>query len=110
MGSKVRLLNLYFQTLLTIENGTKMLKNEFLIKKYMSKKSNHVVPSKSRNGWAVKKSGSTRSSKKFSTKEEAIQYGREISKKEESELYIHKKDGKIQDRRSYGTDPFPPKG
>lgn len=76
----------------------------------MSKRSNHVVPSDERGGWAVKKSGSTRVSKSFDRKEDAIKYGRELSRKEKSELYIHKKDGRIQDRNSYGKDPFPPKG
>jgi hypothetical protein len=30
--------------------------------------------------------------------------------KEQSELYIHGKDGAIQRKDSYGNDPFPPKG
>lgn len=76
----------------------------------MPKKSNHVIPSKEKGGWAVKKSGSTRASKSFDRKEDAIKYGRELSRKEKTELYIHKKDGRIQDRNSYGKDPFPPKG
>ncbi len=76
----------------------------------MSKKSNHVVPSKDRGRWDVKKSGSTRASKSFDRKEDAVKYGRKLSRKEKTELYIHKKDGRIQDRNSYGKDPFPPKG
>ncbi|WP_228235695.1 DUF2188 domain-containing protein [Allomuricauda sp. M10] len=76
----------------------------------MAKKSNHVVPSSEKGGWAVKKSGSTRVSKSFDRKSDAVKYGRELSKKEKTELYIHKKDGRIQDRNSYGRDPFPPKG
>lgn len=76
---------------------------------FMSRKSNHVVPSKKDGGWAVKKAGSVRASKKFHTKSEAVKYGRELSRAEHSELYIHRKDGSIQDRSSYGNDPFPPK-
>jgi hypothetical protein len=76
----------------------------------MSKRSNHVVPSKKRGGWTVKKSGSSRASQSFDRKEDAVKYGRELSRKEKTELYIHKRDGKIQDRNSYGKDPFPPKG
>ncbi|WP_299668496.1 DUF2188 domain-containing protein [uncultured Polaribacter sp.] len=76
----------------------------------MTKKSNHVVPSKERGGWAVKKSGSTRASKSFGRKEDAVKFARELSRRERTELYIHKKDGRIQDRNSYGKDPFPPKG
>lgn len=72
----------------------------------MSKKSNHVISSKS-GGWAVKKSSSSKASKVFSTKEEARNYGIAISKKEGTELFIHSKDGTIQNRNSYGSDSFP---
>jgi len=76
----------------------------------MSKKSNHVVPSTKAGGWTVQKSGSARASKSFARKEDAIKYGRELSRKEKTELYIHKRNGIIQQRNSYGNDPFPPKG
>lgn len=73
-----------------------------------SKKTNHVVPSKG-SGWAVKKSGASKVSRKFETKEKAVKYAKEISKKEKTELYIHKKDGMIQNKNSYGNDPMPPR-
>jgi len=73
-------------------------------------KSNHVVASKANGGWAVKKAGATRASKKFKTKDEAVKYGRKVSESEKSDLYIHKKDGTIQNRNSYGNVPHPPKG
>lgn len=74
----------------------------------MSKKAtNHVVPSTS--GWAVKKSGATRASRTFDTQKEAIEYGSELSKSEKTELYIHKENGMIRERKSYGNDPYPPK-
>jgi hypothetical protein len=72
----------------------------------MAKKSNHVVPSSS--GWAVKKSGADRASKVFETKDKAVDYGRELSKSEKTELFIHKSNGMIQNRNSYGNDPHPP--
>ena len=71
----------------------------------MSKKTNHVVPSSS--GWAVKKSGSERASRTFETKEKAVEYGRELSRSEKTELYIHKTNGMIQNRNSYGNNPNP---
>lgn len=74
----------------------------------MSRKSNHVVPSSS-SRWAVKKSGSERASKTFDTKVEAVEYGIALSKNERTELYIHKTNGMIQNRNSYGNDPNPPK-
>ena len=73
----------------------------------MAKKSNHVVPSSS--GWAVKKTGAERASKTFDTKVKAVEYGRELSKNEKTELFIHKSNGMIQNRNSYGNDPNPPK-
>ncbi|MCB9309874.1 MAG: DUF2188 domain-containing protein [Lewinellaceae bacterium] len=75
----------------------------------MTKKSNHVIPSDEQGGWAVKKSGSARISRSFDRKEEAVKYGRELSRKEQTELYIHKRDGRIQERNSYGKDPIIPK-
>lgn len=74
----------------------------------MARKSNHVVPSKDR-GWSVRKSGASRASRSFVTKEEAVKYGKTISRGEKTELYIHKKDGTVQNRNSYGKDPFPPR-
>lgn len=73
----------------------------------MAKKSNHVVPSS--NGWSVKKSGSARASKNFDNKASAVSYATELSKNERTELYIHKKNGMIQDKNSFGNDPHPPK-
>lgn len=74
----------------------------------MAKKDQHVVPSTS-GGWAVRKTGAERASKVFPTQGEAIKHARQVAKKERSELYIHKKDGTIRGRDSYGNDPFPPK-
>lgn len=71
------------------------------------KATNHVVPSSS--GWSVKKSGAAKASKTFDTKVKAVKYGRELSKNEKTELYVHKKNGMIQEKNSYGNDPLPPK-
>jgi len=62
----------------------------------MAKKSNHVVPSSA--GWVVIKYGANRASKIFETKEKAVEFGRELSKTEKTELYIHKKNGMIQEK------------
>ena len=75
----------------------------------MSKRSNHVVPAKKSGGWAVKKAGSSRASKTFTKKTDAVKYGRALSKRERAELYIHGLNGSIQNRNSYGNDPFPPR-
>ena len=73
----------------------------------MARNSHHVVPSG--NGWSVKKAGAERASKHFEKKETAVKYGRELSRNNGSELYIHKKDGTIQKKDSHGKDPNPPK-
>jgi hypothetical protein len=72
-------------------------------------KTRHVVPS-SNGGWDSKKGGAERASKHFDTKKEAETYSRQLSIKEQSELVIHKKDGKIERKDSHGNDNFPPKG
>ena len=74
----------------------------------MPRKVQHVVP---RNGkWAVRKSGSYRVSRYFNTQSEAIDAARDIARRQRTELYIHGSDGRIRERDSYGSDPFPLKG
>lgn len=75
----------------------------------MAKKSRsqHVV--KSSDGWAVKKGGSTKATKVFSTQKEAVAHGRNIAKNQKAEFYVHGRDGKIREKDSYGRDPYPPK-
>ena len=72
----------------------------------MKKKNVHIVPAK---GWGVKKEGRKKNSFIALTKSQAIEIGREIAKKEKTELVIHNLDGKISDKDSFGNDPFPPR-
>lgn len=74
----------------------------------MPKTTQHVVRTPS--GWSVKRGGATKASKTFSTQKEAISYGKTLSKKQGAELYIHRKDGMIREKNSYGKDPNPPRG
>ncbi|OAV66811.1 hypothetical protein Barb6_00266 [Bacteroidales bacterium Barb6] len=74
----------------------------------MTKKTQHVVPSMS-GGWNVRASGSLRATKHFGKQEEAIAFAKDISKRQQTELFVHKTDGTIQSRNSYGNDPCPPK-
>jgi len=69
----------------------------------------HVTPD-SEGGWNVQGAGNTRATKHTETKQEAIDYARQVAKNQKTELLIHGKDGKIQSRDSYGNDPYPPKG
>ncbi|MBK8698730.1 MAG: DUF2188 domain-containing protein [Saprospiraceae bacterium] len=66
----------------------------------MTAKTNHVVPARQK-GWAVIKSGAIRASRLFSSKREAIIYGRLLSRSEATILYVHKRDGTVQNRNSY---------
>lgn len=72
-------------------------------------KNQHVVPSKN-GGWDVKGEGNTKATKHFDTKQPAVDYARDISRNQGSELFIHNKDGRIAQKDSHGKDSFPPKG
>lgn len=74
----------------------------------MNKKGQHVVPSGGK--WSVRKAGASRASNTYDTQQEAIARGREIARTQQTELYIHGRDGRIRERSSYGNDPHPPKG
>ena len=68
----------------------------------------HVVP---RNGqWAVTHEGSTRAVAIRPTQAAAIEAGRSVAQPAGGELHIHRPDGRIRDRRSYGNDPESSKG
>jgi Uncharacterized protein conserved in bacteria (DUF2188) len=71
--------------------------------------SHHVVASPD-GGWNVKRGGGDRASGHFATKQEAVDYGRQLSRNQETELRIHNKDGRISQSDSHGRDPNPPKG
>jgi len=68
----------------------------------------HTVPTD--DGWANRREGADRVSKNFDTKAEAQAAGRRTAAREGTEHLIHKKDGTIGERNSYGNDPYPPPG
>lgn len=74
----------------------------------MTRNSRHVVPSPN-GGWSVRAAGAARASKHFDTQDEAIEYGRDLAKRNNAEFYIHDRNGMIREKRSYGNDPFPPR-
>ncbi len=73
----------------------------------MPKNSVHVVRNPN-GGWAVKKANSTRASKNFDTKADAIVWGKKISKSDSAEFVVHGRDGTIRSRDTFGSDPVPP--
>lgn len=74
----------------------------------MAGKNQHVVPHA--NGWAVRGAGNSRATSVHETQREAAEEARAIAQSQSSELLIHGRNGRIRERNSYGTDPFPPKG
>jgi len=74
----------------------------------MAKKSIHVTPHGDK--WAVMREGNTRASSLHDTQKQAEKKGRDAARKDETEFFLHNKQGKIRERDSYGNDPYPPKG
>ncbi len=70
-------------------------------------KNQHVV--KREDGWAVRGEGNTRDTSHHSTQNDAIDRARGIARNEGSELVVHRPDGRIRDKDSYGNDPNPPR-
>ncbi len=63
-----------------------------------------------RNGkWAVRTAGNERKHRICETMAEAIVIGRRIAMNRGSELVVHRVDGTIRSKDSFGADPFPPR-
>jgi hypothetical protein len=70
-------------------------------------KNQHVVP---HNGkWAVRGARNEKVTSIHNTQKEAIDAARPIAQNQQSEVVIHRPDGTIRDKDSYGSDPNPPK-
>jgi hypothetical protein len=46
----------------------------------------------------------------FDTQKPAVEFAKDLAKKQETELVIHNKDGTISQKDSYRNDPCPTKG
>ncbi len=75
----------------------------------MSSKNLHVVLPRG-GGWAVMREGASRASSLHPTQSDAGSAARSTAIREGGETFIHRPDGRIRDRNSYGNDPFPPEG
>ncbi|NSW76934.1 MAG: DUF2188 domain-containing protein [Candidatus Atribacteria bacterium] len=68
----------------------------------------HVVPHE-KKGWRINMP--EKGDKIFATKKEAVKEAISIARTSQpSQLVIHGRDGKIQEERTYGRDPYPPRG
>jgi hypothetical protein len=72
----------------------------------MGKKNFHVVPSGNR--WAVKLAGGSQAISMHQTQRAAADAGRKVAERNQSELVIHRPNGQIRDKDSFGNDPCPP--
>ena len=71
----------------------------------------HVVYNKIDEDWKVKLQKAERASGVFETKEEAVDYAKELAKDADlGQIKIHKKDGVIETEHTYGQDPKRYKG
>jgi hypothetical protein len=63
------------------------------------------------DSWVVKGRDNERASAVTSTKDEAVRKAAELGRNNgHAQVVIRKEDGKIQSERTYGDDPYPPKG
>ena len=74
----------------------------------MAGKNQHVVPHG--DEWAVRGERNERATSIHPTQGDAERAAREIAINQQSEVVIHRPDGRIRDKNSYGYDPYPPKG
>jgi hypothetical protein len=75
----------------------------------MGKTRIHVTPTE--NGWQSKSEGAQRANAIGPTKADVVQRATEIARNNgNASVIIHKKDGTIQEERTFGKDPFPPRG
>ena len=73
----------------------------------MAKKNVHVVPNGNR--WAVKPEGEVKPLSTHRTQELATNAGKKVAQQNQSELVIHRPNGQIRDKDSFGNDPCPAK-
>jgi hypothetical protein len=67
----------------------------------------HVVPSG--NKWVVKEAGKPTPLSSHRTQGSASEAGKKVAQANESELVIHRPDGTIRDKDSFGNDSCPPR-
>ena len=67
----------------------------------------HTVPAPGSAGWCNTLDG--RVTSRHRLKRTAVATGREIARRLEVEHTIHREDGQISEKNSYGNDPCPPR-
>jgi Uncharacterized protein conserved in bacteria (DUF2188) len=73
----------------------------------VSSKNVHTTPNPDGKGWVNQVGGEVVS--KHRNQENAAERGREIARENHTEHAIHRRDGTIGRKNSYGNDPIPPR-
>lgn len=60
--------------------------------------------------WGIRGEGNSKLTSKYDRQSDAIAAARQISINQNSELFIHGRNGRIRERDSHGNDPYPPIG
>ena len=81
----------------TNQNNPQIKEYKLAIEK--GKQSYHVLHSN--DGWIVKRAGSEKGVEVFSTQKEGREFAEDIAKNSGASLFIHGKDGTIQDRLDF---------
>ncbi len=77
----------------------------------MSSREKYHVTQRDDGKWQVKHEGGERASGLHDTKDKAVDQARGLAQNGPlGQVIIHGRDGKIQEERTYGNDPFPPRG
>jgi len=77
----------------------------------MARRTGYSVVPRNKGKWAVVKDGSSRASSTHRKKSAAVRKGKKLAKKHKpSSLKIQGRDGRIQQKHSYGSDPRRYKG
>lgn len=66
----------------------------------------HVVSGKE-GGWTVKQWGNVKVEKHFSKKRDALKFGKELSRSRHTGLYVHLKNGKVEEMDGIGKVVVP---
>ena len=64
----------------------------------------HVIRGNN-GGWQVRVEGKTRAQSIHNTQAEAATAAKQIARRNNAELLIHSRDGRIRDRSTFGHDP-----
>lgn len=77
----------------------------------MAERKTYYVNPRDDGRWEVIAEGASRASAVENTKAETVRRGAEIARNHgHSQLIVRKLDGKFQEERTYGDDPYPPPG